>query len=239
MKNQQRIHMIDKRDGWSASGTLRTFNPHIAVNLQKEFPVAGNYTVQFGVIRPPTIHNIRPEAVVTWSVNGNDVVRRITIGNGTSITGQAESVNVRVFDSLVTGSPGIPGDEYIVSAQVVKGIRANPGQQSPIYVPNTVLVGGVEQVVGAAIFLPAATTAVFTSPEGATQVIGLIQNGPVTVLLDNTNLMMSAQNNIGLLASWFPMPPQWVPLPPLTTRVAIHNRSAIALDVMALFGVDG
>jgi hypothetical protein len=100
-------------------------------SLQIPFREPGNYTCIFGVgnkvaIPDPTlaVGNITPTAEVIWSLGGNDSRRLVSVFNGSSITGAAEHVLIRVFDETAkTDLSNVT--QYTVAAMVAKGTRGS------------------------------------------------------------------------------------------------------------------
>lgn len=138
-----------RTEAWSRVGTLVTTqgkpNRRI-VSLSKTFPHPGTYTLQFH-LKPadPDSHQIiECEAVITWGAGGNTVRRVVTVVDGLSITGIADSVRVVMRD--VSSVLGSSGDKYVVSVQIAPGTR--PTTQPPLLYPplssnpQTVAAGG-------------------------------------------------------------------------------------------------
>lgn len=119
------------RHSWGLTGNLTTKGQG-SVKLQKTFITdtqdeSGYYTVQFGVTPPPGT-TYSATATITFKVNGQQVVRQVSVGQGTSISGVCEAIDIVVLDtSKIAGITA--GVQYSVSINVVKGTRsstANP-----------------------------------------------------------------------------------------------------------------
>ena len=103
MDNRQ-ARALQTKDGWSASGKLIAGIGGL-VQLQANFTSGGGlgcgqYTIQFttsGNINSP--NPVFTEALITWSVEGNFLTRRVTVCNGMSITGSGQAVKVIITDN--------------------------------------------------------------------------------------------------------------------------------------------
>lgn len=151
--------------GWSQSGNIQVGNLDKKVTLQVNFPIADYYTVQF-YISPPNLRKIpalgsdlfSAEAIVTWSVEGDYVRRRITVGNGSALSGAGQGCRVEIYDSL---PPGLvvapPGPNYLASVQIAKGTRPTGG------VPPQLNGGTLDVAPGASTLVPVPNDAGATS----------------------------------------------------------------------------
>lgn len=239
-KNAMPVEIVPGLVGWSQSGTLVTQNPGAGVGLQAEFVEPGNYTVQFGIsaIPPAGLASlIRPEAEITWRVKGNQIARTINVTNGTSISGQAEAVSVRLFDSSVAAMGGTAGVQYVGSIQVAKGIRAQAASQAPIFTPvNIENPVGTPAVSSGSFVVGAGTSARIPIPEGAVQMLVAATGSTFTP----GGVTVTAQNSLSSQLEYFPdFSPVWVPVPPLATRVNVLNNLAAGVRISCVFGIDG
>lgn len=134
-----------KKTGWGTSGTLTTGRKDRSVSIQADFERAGpatTYTISFGKSNNPASNNpIFAEALITWAVEGNYVSRRVTIADGTSISGVGQAVKVILTDNTqpaISGNPlfdpVVPAD-YSVSVQLAPGVRG-ADEQPPTLVPH-------------------------------------------------------------------------------------------------------
>lgn len=133
---------VQGKTGWSASGRLQIGNHAKGIKLQKKFPEPEVYTVNFavqGFIQGAGNPNI--VADVTWKVAGNDVLRRLSVMNGTAISGVAEAVEVRIRDQSLS----LSGRQYVVSVMVAKGSRGE-NMQPPIFIPTLESSTGAEAI---------------------------------------------------------------------------------------------
>ena len=242
MGNITPVKIVPELSGWSQSGTLITQNSGAGVGLQAHFGEPGNYTVQFGIsaVPPAGLANlIRPEAEVTWRVKGNQIVRTINVANGTSISGQAEAVSVRLFDSSVAAMGGTAGIQYVGSIQVAKGIRAQAANQAPTFTPaNIENPVGTPVVTTGSFIVAAGTSARVPIPEGAVQMLVAVTGSTFTP--GPASVTVTAQNSLSSQLEYFPdFNPVWVPVPPLATRLNILNGLAAGVRVSVIFGIDG
>ena len=231
--------------GWAQSGNLITFDGSKGVTLQANFSSPGNYTVQFGVDRPaPPNQNIptRPEALVTWKVAGNQIVRRLSVGNGAAISGQGEGVSVRLFDSAQTGWPGTPGLVYPGTISVTKGVRAStqaPPVWQPIRVSNPVAAPPAVISTGVVVIAAGATANFPDVPEGATQLFVEVVADAVIPLSIVNGVIVLQQNPFVPTNIYYPFPGRWEPLVPGSTSVNVGNNTAASITVSLLFGIEG
>jgi hypothetical protein len=136
----QPTQMQATKTGWAANGSLHTQVYNEVVNCQAQFGDSGNYTLQFDIDAPQVSGGAQAEAIVTWSVAGNDVTRRLSISNSASITGTAEAVKIRVVDVTFTNPGNAPGTEYKIAIQVAKGTRGD-SQIPPVLFPRAFVNG--------------------------------------------------------------------------------------------------
>jgi hypothetical protein len=207
--------------------------------MQGDLQEAQTHTVQFNVTNNPASNNpIRTEAIITWFVGGNTVIRRVSVGDGTSVSGTGNSVHVQIVDRTVDAGPGAPnGVEYTVSCQVAKGVR--PTVQMPailvpipgIYsVPPLSAISvpvpddtGVISVLITAMLSPFSGTFMTTIPQAH---VDHLNNGISTKAYNPTVYT------------------DWVPLSPGTTEIILNNHFPVAPPGFAIFysvtfGIDG
>jgi hypothetical protein len=233
-------------DGWSQSGTLTPGNKNKQVTLQANFPKTDTYTIQFNVDRT-TFKGIGAgasaqftEALITWSVEGNDVTRKVTIADGVSVTGVGQAVRVVITDNSIIGG-STTASPYVASAQVSKGTRA-PSASPPVYIDPSTIATQINAIAG--------TVASFTPPEG----IGANSLLITAQYLDGAGvprataplgtLTAKIQAGSGLNMSVYePRAAGFVPIPPGATQVTIEiGVTGAAGDVMVvtpIWGIDG
>jgi len=234
---------IPRSREWSQGGYLTPGRVGPQVGMQKGLDGLGNYTVQFEVGALPSpvsagpgLTQFRTEAVVTWTVGGRSVSRRVSVVDGMSISGTAEAVDVRVEDtSRVISGSDLVVIPYEVSIQVAAGARATnsvppflEAREGPIEIA----------AAGAGSFdipLNSGITSAFVS-------IGVIV-GSATPLDGRVDISMQT-NNQELKNVTVPFdgltPPFWIPLAPGADEIAIYNRlTAITINASVTYGIDG
>lgn len=114
--------------GWAQVNPLFTGNPNSVTGLQCTFPVAETFTVQFEVSPPANaVPVFSAQALISWMVEGNKVTRRVDVGQGVSISGRGQGVNITLQD--VTQDPSVAGfafgSQYFVTVLAAPGVRAS------------------------------------------------------------------------------------------------------------------
>lgn len=196
---------------------------------------AGMYTVQFNVdtstINPLTgFSAVNAEAIVDFSAEGNTVRRRLSIVNGTSISGVADHVEVRVRD--VSIRPPVeppPLLDYTVTVTIAPYTRADRA--------------GVPCYLAAGIPIPVAS--------GATVAVAIPGDAGATSLFVSTAstgggvpFIEQVRGADGVtMASYDPrdIPSGFIPLFPGVTFIRLGNTGP-ALSVVTyslLLGIDG
>lgn len=216
---------------WAQSGELVPGSLARSVSMQASFE-PGNYTIQFNVINPNTLQQvdeyIRTRATITWNINGVYVTRTIDVVNGTSISGTAEAVNVRVFDdSNIVSTDVVP---YNVTVQATLGTRPSV-QQPPYYTLNQIELGTSDnQSIPFDPAIGAISVSVAVAPFVAGQVI-----------LDNEILVFQSSESGAILKAYDPRTFQWVPLASGCKRIDIVTALSVATGATAqiTFGIDG
>jgi hypothetical protein len=229
--------------GWSKSGELQLGNPLQELSLQCNFPQAGFYTVQFGVQVDPAILVPDIVAEVTWSVEGNDVRRKISVANGATISGTGQACRVVIRDETAGIVP--PGANYSVFALVSPGTRPGSHIRPLLRTPWPVQTAVIPAViVGDIAFIPPGGTANIDVPvnAGATSidVEGALNGAHGALVL--TDLVVA---QIG--AAPFPVKGYYpwietgfVPLAPKARTILISNESAAdTIAAAILWGIDG
>jgi hypothetical protein len=229
------------RDCWSQSGTLRATNPNRNVTLQANFPKSSVYTVQFLIQNTTIAAVISPTAEITWSVEGNQVKRIVSVTNGTCVTGVGQGVSVRLFDNAETG-PGVIAQNYVGTIVVAPGTRA-PTQQPPTYVPwiqssdgfwrpGTAVINAASTLL-IAVPTDAGVISMFTSAGGSAAPMVIAEN----------NLSVTQNGNAGVaLKRYDPRIADWVPVSPQTISITFNNAFAgpgNRLMFSLAFGIDG
>ncbi len=236
--------------GWSTISRMRTHGTPTA-GLQVVFPEPGEHTVQFaladifpesGSIDIPVI--IEAEATVTWSVGGNDVIRRVSLGPGSgmmSVSGRGEAVRVVVNDVTSDAAPGGFGahdHDYDVTILVCPGLRSD-AQNPPTLVPRR--EDGIGTAVNPFTVPVGVNPATFDVPRnvGIVSVMITVGSSGVTVP-DGSAYVEQLDRNLVVIKSYDARQSDWVPLAPGTYSVKVYNRlPANSIIVHCTFGIDG
>jgi hypothetical protein len=228
--------------GWSKSGSLKTFDTLAELSMQCNFPIAEYYTVKFGVDQDPALP-VQPDvtADVVWSVEGNYVRRKLSIGNGTTISGTGQAVSVKVHDTTLLGPTG---QSYNVNVLVSPGVR--PAKLAPPFLRAvfTVPLGASPYLVP----VPAAGFVDIPIPPNCGIVSADVELVALTpaLALSPTSITVE-QINVTLLPAgvykfYYPLiEVGFVPIFPSATVLRVSNFNAVApaMVVSVLFGVDG
>lgn len=237
-------------NGWSTSGQLVAQRGETSqFSLQAVFPNSGYYTVQFGVIQPSTGNPVNPKATLRWSVEGNDITRRINVGSGVTISGPGQGVKVVVQDATPTGGAAY-SDPYTVSIQVSPGARPSsftpPTLQCELYTTSD--LGGSN----AGPFIPMNSGVVSIGASGVGYFVVPQDAGPVSVEVAGTNSDGTSATYIVEQSSISGVTAVdnklyncadvqgFVDLVPATNLVRVVNLSAtLGIDVSVTFGING
>jgi hypothetical protein len=258
--NPNQLRALSEKNGWSIAGML-TAGGQAQLKLQADFsPNSGQYTVQFNVSGPSIPNGYNPvftEALVTWIVEGNSVTRRISVANGTSITGSGQAVVVVMSDATQpiynNPQPTSPAYQYNVSCQVVPGTRqtteigpvlypikglllnGNPGDTC--YLQNTEITPG--QYIEIPIPQDAGITSILTSVVGH---VGLgVATTPPTIP-EGTALVFVSLQGLQEMLVYDCATPFWYPLLSTAESVFVQNNNATAgtkYKFSVTFGIDG
>lgn len=227
-------HKEGKTGGWSNTIPLLTKNAKTG-SFQCTFPTAGYYTVQFGVQAPQTVGSLTvfsAIATITWKVEGNTVVRQVSVNNGVSVSGTGQGVNVIFADN--TPDVGQPGQApYSISVQVSPGARPSQNQPAILLLPNQYETE-----------IAPSTGSVFDIPNNA----GVISMEPAAVASDGAVVTQPHYEVIFVsVAQAFKNyviadggPQGFLPVPPGATQMFISNLSATdTLIFTPTWGIDG
>jgi len=237
-----------KQHAWGVSGKLVT-GGNQTQGLLANFDEPGEYTIEFGIELPTTQHATysppRAEADITFSAAGFAITRRVTLSNGLTISGTGQSVRVVIRDvvtklGLTTHNP-FPGEEYLVTATVVKGVRPT-GPIPPMLSPDGAVTGGATGEGGTYFIDPGLTGASANVPVpqgvGVTGVfvsIGASAAIPTGLLV----VEMYGHNHSG--AGYYdPRLFQWVPLVPGVEQINIVTKVGCPpVFATVYFAIDG
>lgn len=230
-----------KKVGWSSSGTLVTGDRTKQVTLQADFPRAETYVLEFN--RENNVASnlpIRASALITWSVEGNSVTRRISIQNGATIQGVAQAVRVVLFDDTAPLPPSVVipnGSAYTVSVQVTPGVRGS--NQFPPFLLTT--EGQRRQLLGtAAIPVPQDAGAISLLLLAVMNPFG----GPFAAVPNNGILIEQLLSGVDVIAfSFFESSSNLIPLLPGVDTIRLKPNLALVpandIEVTTIFGIDG
>lgn len=212
------------RTGWAQGGPINV-GQTAGVRMQARFGVLTEFTVTIDSNASANGIVAFTKAVVTWTVNGNPIVRTIDVGAGASISGLGESVMVVINDVTNLGAfPSAAGKSYNVTVSVATNPR-------PTTAVPPILTG-----IDASDVDESASTANIPVPAGANSVAvyGGISTGAATLRLRQ----MTADNSATLLSTIVTLG-QFVPLVAGAGLVAVDNLSMATASVNILFGIDG
>lgn len=219
--------------GWQSFGTLTRLDGQQGVALQANFETPGEYTVQFDLQATSEVEitngPCRAIAEIVWSVEGNDIRRRVSVAKGMSVTGIGQGVKVVIRDVSEGGTTA----QYTVSAVVARGARSAQ-QQPPILEDANIFLlpagGGAEQIevpqnAGViSVYVPIATSGSDrweAIPDGIVEVI-------------------HADGAGGANKRYNPLAFQWVPLSPGTLNIIVSSgTTAPELQFKPVWGIDG
>lgn len=205
------------------------------VRFQAKFAKASMHTLQFTVLDPNLtnlVNNeiIRAQALITWSLSGQNILRRVDCVNGLSISGEAESVDVKITDrSVLTNVPGRIISPYTVQVVAAEGTRPAE-EQPPQFTGDTVTLGPAG---GASIDVPegAISAWVFIAPA----VLGAI-------LIPSDHIVRQTTRGGVTLRAYSPLQVDgFVPLANGCTRLSFEQGALQPANVQyfTAFGIDG
>lgn len=228
--------------GWAVSGNLFTTDPTTKLQVQAIFNEPGTYTVEFDaqsvVASGLSGRSSRTEALISWTVAGSTVTRRVTVAHGVSVSGEAEAVRVVMSDVSLGAAPPV---EYAASALVVKGLRAS--YQPAILLPrpsfdSTVVAAGSGFTFAGSGAGPHGGL-IIPSDAGVVSVgvtIGTLDHSPIPDQ-DFQVIQLDAANHH--VKQYDPRVAPFVPLHPDCTELQVFNNTATNVLVTVAFGIDG
>lgn len=236
-----------QKSGWGQAGTLIAGDPHGQVTAQANLEEGGTMTAYFQVTPNPASNNpIYVAATVIWRIAGHEVVRKITVGNGSSITGVAEGVRIILTDataafvSQAPPSPPITPVPYSVNVQFALGARGT-NKQPPVLIPSTLDPSSTgAQGQGGVFTVNAAGTAVIPIDTTA----GVISTY-ITVISEGTNpafglYIADFMYNATRTKAYEPRQyPDWVPVTPGANFLRLGNADTSPALFSVTFGIDG
>lgn len=224
--------------GWGQSGDVQPGTGNFSLSAQCDFPFAGVFTIQFSVQGVPADKAFHCVAFIQWSVNGQTVTRRVSVNNGTTVSGCGSAVKVYVYDD---GQPppaaGWATDPYLVSINIVPGVRPQI-QQPATYSPMTTDSGNT---FPGAIIVPATSNRGILVPRDAGAIslfttVGDFSGTPV--ILTEASVQVQ-QNGASITRVYDPRQPVWVPLIDSIFQLEFINTTAKDLLFSFTYGIDG
>jgi hypothetical protein len=131
----------NKTGGWSSTIPMVTGDPSVTAPVQANMPFAGYKTIQFGVIAPTAAGSngvFAATATISWTVEGNKNQRKVTVGNGISVSAPGQAFNVAVQDNTPSHLGLTLGAPYIVNVNFTPGSR--PSQNQPAILNGGILI---------------------------------------------------------------------------------------------------
>lgn len=217
-----------QKSGWQQSGKLTTGNTNKAVTCQADFaPRAGYFTVQIGI--DGFVGKSRnTEATIIFSVEGGQISRRITVGNGATISGPGQAVRVRVIDKT-TVTP--LGSDYGVQIQISPGVRPTTEQPPTLY-------GGFFQQGPGIVAIPIPQDAGVISVD----VEAIMQNAMGAIVAPPPNVVAKLLDSAGVALKiyYIGVDATFVPVPPNAAFLEIQNFDAANTALASvIWGIDG
>ncbi len=183
---------------------------------------------------PAPLNPVNCIADILWTTGGVTVKRRVSVANGVSISGCAESVRVIVSDATINYLAEVPSKPltYTVNITVARGVRADPEPVTLVQFP------------------PLATGAIFQVPAGGSitipipQDVGIVSanvsaspNPPIAI----TDGQVIVQQIYGttVFRQYDPRTFEWVPVLPGMSLLKIVNNNANLVVVSVVWGIDG
>lgn len=232
----QKLKNAGKSGGWQAFGQLVVGSGSTGANVhgQADFPVAGYYTVEFGV-QTPTNGQYDCVAEVVWSVEGNDVRRLISVGSGTTISGTGAGVKVKLYDKSGSSFAAFFGQAYQASFLISPGTR--PSEQKPPTLTAETSTGLARFVV-----TPGTTTIIdIPTDAGVTSVNVTVVASPLTAITE-TDAVVHIASSVPV-KSFFPSDPDaWIAVPPNAKSIQlVNNFPALGPDLhfYVTYGIEG
>lgn len=219
---------VATRTSWSVGGTLISQTDN-TFGVQATFGSDEVYTIMFAVVIPTArLAPINAVADIVWSTSGNSISRRVTIGNGTSISAPASAVSITVRD--VSANPANPVEHipYTVTVVVSKGVRAAKNT------PPTLESGYSNALAAAVVVIPI--------PQGIGIISANVQvsNSPAAVIPDQGVLVQQFDAVSGaFLGGCDPRSFDWIPVSGSANQLTITNNTLVHQFYYVTWGIDG
>src|SRR5271157_2812972 len=215
--------MEDER--WINRGNSRLTNMilgqrGVATSINENGLIPNIYTVQFGFVETGDRDSTSvpsANAIVIWSVKGQQQRRILSIASGSAISGVCDAVNIKIRDTsiLSNGAKPIP---YAIQTTLTKGPRASTGEPPSLTTSeNQIVSGGVTP--GATFIVPV---------DAGVMSFFVFACGDSGAVLAVTDIVVQVVGSGGiLLAAYYPLiTGKWVPLPAGAYAVIINSNAS-------------
>lgn len=241
------MHKID-RTGGAKSVVLIRGNGQVVALGNYNWDESDVYTVQFattpnnspnGASLPAGTVPTITYAIVRWTIDGNDMVRVISVGNGVSLAGVGRGATVQVYDATQLPGGSDPVPQYTVTCNISRGTRGS-AINPPTFFPKA-----LDQLTGGASFG-------IISPSGFHDQNIPVNSGAISVQVTadtpgvspDLGLVVQQQGNAGVLKQYNTnvYGGSWIPLDPAATLIRLINANAGAGQNAYFgiaFGIDG
>lgn len=228
--------------GWSKTGVLRSGSVDAQVTMACKFTrQIQTHTIQFdgpnNDIESGAARTLRPQARITWMVNGVGIVRVIDVIDGTSISGQAESVDVIVSDATFGGV----GTEYRVGIIVTPGVRANFETPPTLRMDGALTSAPNNELPPDNVAIPNGDTMNWEIPPNVGAVGYMVNafNAGVDLTDDDIFIEITSVDGNVFSITGFSSCFKWLPLPASAKFISLHNNSGSALQGSAILAIQG
>lgn len=226
--------MSKRSDSMSLTTKLLTkANGELLQNLQANQLTPGEYTIQFCTAPLTTGPNpFFAQAVVTWKVGGQQLVRQVTVNDGTVLSGNCEAVDVKIKDVTDAFGGIVLGQEYEVTATLCPGSRPAIEQPPVLAAGSTVILG-------------AGSTAVFPIPQrvGVTsyKVYGTSVSEPIAnrSLYDLISICAETSGANNSAYAYPLLTTSWSPITAGANVLYVVNRAAFIQNIYVMWGIEG
>lgn len=209
--------------------------------------VASVYTLQFAIQatlvpfgspdEPPTL----TYAIITWSIGGNQITRKISISNGASITGVGAGCSVAVFDATGLAPAPVPpltADDPVPTYNVL--VTLTPGSRGDSALPPVFYPIPTSGTLGANVGPRPPSVIIPIPPNSGATSVSVTATNPAGEVVDC--FVFQQANTSGLVVKQYrpDVYTGFVPLDPSATTIAILNGDAVnELAWSIVFGIDG
>ena len=229
------------QERWENRGNSRLTNmvlgqKDVATSINERDLIPNVYTLQFGFLQTGDRTSTSvpsAEAIINWSVKGQQQRRIVTIASGVAISGVCDAVSVKIRDTSIT-SEGADAISYAVQTTLTKGVRPSTGQPPSLTI-------GLSQVIEGQITAPGT---LFPVPVNAgVMSFYVLAAGHSGAVLTTTDIVAQVIGSGGiLLAAYYPLiTGGWIPLPSGAYAVGVSNNASETTDadVNVIWGIEG